>query len=57
MDRFALGKVSRNGFLSLDYIFSKVAKNRDLHRIKARGLFGNLLFPVSVSCNHSNKTA
>lgn len=57
MDRFALGKVSRNGFLSLDYIFSKVAKNQDLHRIKARGLFGNLLFPVSVSCNHSNKTA
>lgn len=35
MDIFPIGKVSGNGFLSLDRVFSKVANNRDLHRIKA----------------------
>lgn len=52
VDRFALGKVSRNGFLSLDYMFSKVAKNWDLHRIKA-GVYLEIfsflfLYPVTT---------
>lgn len=30
------GKVSRSGFLSVDYTFNEVASNQDLHRIKER---------------------
>lgn len=51
VDIFAIGKVSRNGFLSFDYIFSKVANNRDLHRIKASEYLeiSSSLFPYAVT--------
>lgn len=31
---FAVGKVSRSSFLSLDYILRNVNNNQDLHRIR-----------------------